>query len=211
MKQIPLYDRDGKSTGAIDISFEVREANAHHAYALSVRSLLQGWRQGTVGCKTRGEVALSNRKPFKQKGTGRARAGTFRSPLWRKGGIIFGPQPRVAEHKITKKQKSLAFNATFAQALQAGTIVCVEDSFLSERPSTKQAQQVMRNLKINDKKVVLFASIDDINTYLSFRNLPNVHIVFFDQPNVFDLTNAESWVFLKKDINAFNEMVARWK
>src|ERR1700683_4830953 len=97
---ILAYNVQGKSQKMeVDLEIEKREESPK-TYATAIRTLIQNWRQGTVGCKDRSEVAYSNRKPWKQKGTGRARAGSLRSPVWRKGGVTFGPQPRVRELSI---------------------------------------------------------------------------------------------------------------
>ena len=94
-------------------------------FSLAIRVLLQNWRQGTVGCKDRSEVAYTNKKPWKQKGTGRARAGTRRSPLWRGGGVTFGPQARIRELSIPRKAKQKIFSALLLQRLEAGRIAII--------------------------------------------------------------------------------------
>ena len=210
MKEIGIYDISGKKVDTLKVTAPaIDESTASAAYAVAVRRLLQQWRQGTVGCKTRGEVALSNRKPFKQKGTGRARAGTFRSPLWRKGGAIFGPQKRVHEVKISRKQNQFALRASFSSALKTGQFFGID--FDSAHASTKAAYEALKGIGVEGKKVVLFLSFEDKKSYLSFRNIPNVFVVFYDQPNVFDMTNGDSWVFIAKDKALFNDMVEKWK
>lgn len=208
--KIPVYDAAGKASEVIDLElgFEKKDLS-EKTYSQAVRSLLQNWRQGTVGCKTRGEVAFSNRKPWKQKGTGRARAGSLRSPLWRKGGIIFGPQPRTRVLDINKKQRKFVFNNILFSALENKTINCLDYNDL-QQPSTKKAYEALRNMDLATKKVILFLPFGDIVSHASFRNIPNVHILYFDQPNAYDLTDGDSWVFLKKDIDLFKEMILQW-
>lgn len=209
MQKITVYDSTGKKTGSVDVALQQPEQNTTNAYAVSVRSLLQGWRQGTVGHKTRGQVSMTNKKPWRQKGTGRARAGSARSPLWRKGGVVFGPSPRVRSINISRKQRQLALKASMHSVLSSEQFYCLDVAF-ADKPSTKTAYNALKAVGIENKKVVLFLPFEDTMTYLSFRNMPNVHVMFFDQPNVFDLTNGQSWVFLKKDVNLFTDMVTKW-
>ncbi len=209
MATIQVFGIDGTSN-SVDIAqdFVRKDANPT-AYACAVRVLLQNWRQGTVGCKDRGEVSFSNRKPWKQKGTGRARAGTPRSPLWRKGGVTFGPQPRVRTLSLNANQRTLVFNNLFFGMLDKKSIYCL-DRENEQKPSTKAAVAALKSMDLTNKKVVVFLAFGDVVNFASFRNLPNVNILSFDQPNAFDLSNADYWVFLKKDMDLFNGMIARW-
>ena len=209
MQKITVYDSTGKKTGTVEVANTKPEQYTARAYAVSVRGLLQGWRQGTVGHQTRGQVSLTNKKPWRQRGTGRARAGSARSPLWRGGGVVFGPSPRVRTIKISRKQRQLALRASMDTVLSTNNFYCLDLAF-ADKPSTKSARAALTAVGVADKKVVLFLPFDDTMSYLSFRNMPNVHVVFFDQPNAFDLTNGQSWVFLKKDENLFKDMVAKW-
>ncbi len=183
---------------------------AKSEFAISVRVLLQNWRQGTVGCKTRADVALSGKKPFKQKGTGRARAGTARSPLWRKGGVIFGPQPRVRSLKLSKARRALVLGSLFQQAVEMSRVLSFDWTLEGSTPKTAQAYALLKSAQLENKKVVLFLSTDDVLTAASFANIPTVRIVLFDQPNAFDLSSGEYWIFFQKDLNQFKEMVAKW-
>lgn len=205
MSQIVIYDVAGKEQEKIDFSIDKREVSPK-TYSCAVKVLLQNWRQGTVACKGRSDVAFSNKKPWKQKGTGRARAGSARSPIWRKGGVTFGPQPRTRTLSINKKQVKLALNNVF-HSLE-DSIHCLD--FDVENPSTKIAFNALKGIGLNNKKVVLFLSFGDEKSFASFRNIPNVRVVSFGQPNAFDLTNCSSWLFLKKDLDSFKNMVSSW-
>lgn len=178
-------------------------------YSQGVRSLLQNWRQGTAKCKTRSEVSFSRKKPWKQKGTGRARAGTARSPLWRKGGVIHGPQPRTREIEINKKQKRLVFNNILASKLQEKLVYCLALE-QNQGPQTSLLAKTLRDMKLLGEKILVFLSFSDEKTYMSLRNIEGLNVVYFDQPNVIDLTDCRYWLFLKKDKALFEEMVARW-
>lgn len=210
MAEIRVYDATGKMNDMqLNLDLEKKDVSSR-TYACAVRGLLQNWRQGTVGCKTRADLAFSNKKPWKQKGTGRARAGSLRSPLWRKGAVLFGPQPRTRELSLNKKQTRLVFNNLFFKALEDKIIHGLDFVINAKKPSTKEALQVLLNAGLKDKKIILFLSFQDTVHQASFRNIKNVHILFFDQPNAFHLSNSDCWVFLKKDMDLLKEMVLRW-
>lgn len=187
--------------------------NKHSAspkgFSQAVRVLLQNWRQGTVGCKDRSEVAYSTRKPWKQKGTGRARAGSLKSPLWRKGGVIFGPQPRVRTLKISKNMKQQVFNNLLWEFLENNRIVALPWT-APETPKTANAYQALKQNGLQDKKIILFLKGEDQASFLSFANLSNVTVLLFDQANAYDLANCEYWMVLDKDKDALKEMVSIW-
>lgn len=180
------------------------------SFALLVRTLMQNWRQGTVSCKGRSEIARSGRKPWKQKGTGRARAGSARSPLWRGGGVIFGPQPRGGQLKVQKEVKKKVFESLFYDFLNQGKIVALEGIVEGDKPKTSIFNNLLKGLNLADKKLLVLLPIEDLMSYASLRNLPNVRLAFFDQPNAFDLAKSDYWVFFKKDFDRFKEMVLRW-
>ena len=179
-------------------------------FALCVRALAQSRRQGTVGCKSRGELAFSNKKPWKQKGTGRARAGSRRSPLWRKGGVIFGPQPRVRTLKINRRQKQCVLASLFNRHLNSGKIAALDWMSFEDRPKTSFAFTALKDAGFEAKKIILFVAHDDYQTYASFRNIPYVRMLSFDQPNAHALAQGDYWMFLKKDADAFKQMVGLW-
>ncbi len=184
--------------------------SARFGFAVWVRVLMQNWRQGTVGCKTRSEVARSTKKPWKQKGTGRARAGSARSPVWRGGGIVFGPQPRVRKLKISRKQKSVVLHSMVYDYLNQGKVRMLDGAITNSKPSAAMAYGFLKHNGLEKQKITLFLSANDVLTYASFINIPNVRILFFDQLNAFDLAKNNHWVFFKKDLDMFKEMVSRW-
>lgn len=175
-----------------------------------VRSLLQNWRQGTVGVKDRSEVSRTNKKPWKQKGTGRARAGTARSPLWRGGGVTFGPQPRTRKLTVTKQMKRCAMRYLSHQFLTKEKVISFDWQVDGTKPSTAQAARLLKNAQMHNKKIVLFLPVDDFLTFASFSNLPQVKVLFFDQANAFDVMSAERWMVLNKDFESFKQMVSKW-
>jgi large subunit ribosomal protein L4 len=181
------------------------------AFAIAVRSLFQNWRQGTVACKSRCEVtSRSNKKPWKQKGTGRARAGSPRSPIWRGGGVTFGPQPRVRTLAIPKKMRNNVFNALLFGFLDKSRIVCLDWQPDGNAPKTSAVYGVLKNADLVNKKLVFFIPVNDVLTSASCANISGTRILSFDQPNVVDLANGDYWVFFRKDLDRFKEMVQPW-
>ena len=210
--QSPVNDRGAKTSVTLEtlgIDVEKNIVNSV-GFSIWIRALLQNWRQGTVGVKGRSEVSFSNKKPWKQKGTGRARAGSARSPLWRGGGVIFGPQPRTRTLKISKKLKKGVMNTLFWHYLEAGKIHLIDGRIASSKPSTREAYQLLKNHGMVDKKVTLFLPVDDMLTYASFINIPNVQALFFDQANAYDVAAGNHWLVFQKDLDSFKEMVSKW-
>jgi large subunit ribosomal protein L4 len=196
---------------AEDIGLVMRKKTLQpQAFALCVRSLLQGWRQGTVYAKGRSDVSLTNKKPWKQKGTGRARAGSARSPLWRGGGVIFGPQERVRQLKVNKKIRKAVLSTVLSDYVEKQKIIVLDWQLQGEIPKTSQAHNALKQVGLAHNKIVLFALQKDMLTYASFANIPTVSLFYFDQPNVFNLVNNKQWVVLQKDIEHFKEMVSKW-
>jgi large subunit ribosomal protein L4 len=211
MNTIPVYNAQGTQEGTLSLSSAVQQKESNPtAHAQAIRVLRQNWRQGTAACKTRGEVAFSTRKPWKQKGTGRARVSSLKSPLWRKGGIIFGPQPRVRMLALPQEQRKLVLNNLLFGALERNAIHCVDFALTQDAPNTKAASHMLKGLNLHAKKAIVFMAANDGLLYASFRNIPSVQIVFFDDTNAYDLSNANCWLFMKKDTELFNAMVTRW-
>lgn len=210
MADIQLYDLQGKEKEKLALDGVARKEISPKTFACAIRALFQNWRQGTVKCKTRGELAFSNKKPWRQKGTGRARVSSLRSPLWRKGGVIFGPQPRVRNLAVNKKQRQLVFNNLLFSKLDKSFVCCLDLELNKKIPNTKSANIAIKNLGFDKKKVLVFLAFNDEASALSFRNLPNVKVLYFDEPNAFALSNADRWVFFKKDLDLFKEMIAQW-
>ncbi len=195
----------------LGLDIEVQDVLAPEAFATCVRGFLQNNRQGTVGCKTRAEVSGSNKKPWKQKGTGRARAGARTSPLWRGGGIIFGPQSRDRKIKITKSLRRAVARDLLKTVLQEQRLVLLDWEMSNSIPKTREAFAVLRERNLHTAIVNVFLSAADVLTIASFANIPSVRIIYFDAPNVYALADAQYWVVCKKDIDAFKSMSEQWK
>jgi len=179
------------------------------AYALWIRALLQNWRQGTVSVKTRAQVAKSRKKPWKQKGTGRARVGSARSPLWRGGGIIFGPQARTRTLKVPRQLRGNILSGMLYHMAEAGRVHALDFALPAQKPSTAAAGRLLREVGMT-RRVTVLVRADDLLVQASFVNIPFVQVLLFDQLNAFDLSNSEQVVVLKNDVEQFKEMVTQW-
>lgn len=195
---------------ATDLGLTAPVPSKNAVFSTWVRVLRQNWRQGTVACKGRSDVSFSNKKPWKQKGTGRARAGSARSPIWRSGGVSFGPQPRVRKLQINKQlKKQVLLNMTSAYA-NNGKVQVLDWHLNQEKPSTSHAFKALKQAGLLNTTINLFLPVNDALSFASFANIPHVRILFFDQINAFDLAQAANWVILKKDADHFKTMVSQW-
>ncbi|MBP3549306.1 MAG: 50S ribosomal protein L4 [Rikenellaceae bacterium] len=207
--ELAVYNTLGKETGKkvvlSDAVFGV-EANDHAIY-LDVKQYLANQRQGTHKSKQKNEVAGSTKKLKRQKGTGGARAGSIKSPLFPGGGRVFGPVPRDYSFKLNKKLKQLARRSALTYKAQDNAITVVED-FVMEAPKTKKAIELTKNLNVAEKKVLLVVTESNLNVSLSCRNLPNVKVINAASLNTYDVMNASAVVMFEGAVNAINEMLA---
>ncbi len=188
-----------------------KKAVSPKMFAVWIRTLLQNWRQGTVGVKGRSDVSYSNKKPWKQKGTGRARAGSARSPLWRGGGVVFGPQMRVRKLQVPQKMKKLVLAQLVAERIKHKQLLVADWHIAGEKPTTRQAMALLKQTGLVDKKITLLLAPHDSVSFASFVNIPQVQILFFDQSNAYDLANSDVWLVLKKDFDLFKNLVGGWQ
>jgi large subunit ribosomal protein L4 len=199
--EIEVFNIAGKETGRKaelkDTVFAI-EPNDHAIY-LDVKQYLANQRQGTHKAKERNEVSGSTRKIKRQKGTGTARAGSIKNPLFVGGGRIFGPQPRDYRFKLNKKVKLLARKSALTYKAKDNGILVVED-FSLEAPKTREYASIISNLKIGDKKSLLVLSEPNKNIYLSSRNLPNTKVVLYSELTTYDILNSTSLVFVESSL-----------
>lgn len=199
---------DGEETGqtaTLELRVAKEENAAHIVHRALVRQMTNA-RQGTVSTKTRAEVSGGGRKPWRQKGTGRARAGSIRSPLWRGGGVIFGPKPREYNLKMNRKERRLALRTAIAS--RAEDMVVVED-FTEKlpRPKTKELALAIARWGISpDAKVLLILSEPSETVYLSARNMAKLKLISATQLNVFDLLNADKIVTTSAALTKIQEV-----
>jgi large subunit ribosomal protein L4 len=178
---------------------------SEHAIYLDVKQFLANQRQGTHKSKERADISGSTAKLKKQKGTGTARAGSIKSPIFRGGGRVFGPRPRNYSFKLNKKLKQLARKSALTIKAQNDALVIVED-FNFEAPKTKSFVELQNNLKVADKKVLLVISEDNKNIYLSARNLKNVNVVRVSDLATYDIMKASTLVFVESSVKGLDEM-----
>ena len=207
--ELAVLNTQGQETGRkvvlSDAVFGV-EANDHAIY-LDVKQYLADQRQGTHKAKQRNEVAGSTRKLKRQKGTGGARCGSIKSPLFPGGGRIFGPVPRDYSFKLNKKLKRLARRSALTYKAQAGAINVVENIQL-EAPKTKQVVALVDALKVANKKVLLILPEGNVNLQLSCRNIPSVKPVLAQNVNTYEVMNANVLVMVEGAENVLNVMLA---
>jgi large subunit ribosomal protein L4 len=204
--ELSVLNIEGKETGRkitlSDLIFGV-EPNDHAIY-LDVKQHLANKRQGTHKSKERAEIAGSTRKIKKQKGTGTARAGSIKSPVFRGGGTIFGPRPRSYDFKLNKKVKQLARKSALTYKARENGILVMED-FNMEAPKTQEMMNIKNNLQIADKKSLFVLPAENNNIYLSSRNLQNVSVVIASELNTYQILNAKSIVLLEGSVKKLEE------
>ncbi|HMQ07135.1 MAG TPA: 50S ribosomal protein L4 [Saprospiraceae bacterium] len=182
----------GRSIELPDNIFGIKP-NEHVLY-LAVKAYRANQRQGTHKAKEKSEVSASTRKIKKQKGTGTARAGSIKSPLFKGGGRVFGPKPRDYSQKLNKKVKKLAKASALSAKAQKEAIVVVED-FTFDKPKTKEFINILKNFKTEDKKTTLILNDYDSNVYLSSRNLKKASVVHAKDLNVYEILNSNTLLF----------------
>ncbi|MDD3226420.1 MAG: 50S ribosomal protein L4 [Tissierellia bacterium] len=207
MPKVALYDITGNQIGDVELSDDIFgvKVNTHVMYE-AVKNYLANQRQGTQSAKTRGEVRGGGRKPWRQKGTGRARQGSIRSPQWIGGGVVFAPKPRDYSYKLPKKIKRAALKSALSSKVQDQEIIVV-DSLVLDKPKTKDMIQVLSNLKTGKKTLVVMPERDE-NVILASRNIPGVKTAFVNTINVYDILNCDSFLITKDAVNKVEEVYA---
>lgn len=190
-------------TVKVDLPAEIFDAATNVALIHQVVVAQQAAaRQGTHATKTRGDVRGGGRKPYKQKGTGRARQGSTRAPQFAGGGTVHGPQPRSYDQRTPKKMKAAALRGALSDRARAGRIHVVESLVAGDKPSTKAAIEALNGLTGNRRQLVVLER-DDTLTWLSLRNVPSVHLLAVDQLNTYDVLLSDDVVFTKGAYDAF--------
>ena len=204
--QADVLDIQGKTTGrSVELPDEIfgAEPNEHVMY-LAVKQYLASQRQGTHKVKTRAEVQGASRKLHKQKGTGGARKGNIRNPLYKGGGTIFGPKPHRYDIKLNRKVKDLAKISALSYKAQENSIFVVEDIKL-DAPKTKPFLNIVSSLKVSDKKALFVVAEYDETLYLSSRNIPNAATVLLSDVNTYEIVNADVLVMTESAAKIFSE------
>ncbi len=177
MPEVEVKDKNNNIVGKMSLSDDLFNINPQEGVVHSaVVNFLANQRQGTHATKTKGLISGGGKKPWKQKHTGRARSGSIRSPLWRGGGTVFGPQPRDYSYKLPKQVKRLAFVKALQEKLSNGEVVIIDD-FNIDKPKTKDMVAILKNLGLNNKSVLIVVPEKNDTILLSARNIPGVAIM----------------------------------
>lgn len=201
-----VFSIDGsQSAKTIELNDEVfnREVSEGTIY-YAVNNELANRRVGTASTKTRGEVNFSNAKPYRQKGTGNARAGDRKSPVWVGGGTIFGPKPRDYSYVLPKKMKRLAMKSLLSKGVQEERLVVVED-FSIESGKTRELNQILKNFVSDEKRTVLILGDDDVMTRRAARNIPYLRVLSFNRLSAKELLYGRKLLVLESAAKGLNE------
>ncbi len=206
MLKVDVLNQKGKKVGDIELNetvfgVEVNDVVVHSALV----NYLANQRQGTQSTKTRAEVRGGGRKPWRQKGTGRARQGSIRAPQWIKGGIALGPKPRSYKYAIPKKMRQLALKSVLTSKVQEGNMIVLDKIELKEI-KTKNMVEVLNNLKVN--KALVMLEDKNLNVQASARNIANVKTTLVNTINIFDLLKYDSLVVTQEAVKKLEEVYA---
>ena len=206
MASVDVYNMEGKKTGSMDLADDIFAVKINeHAVHMAVVQYLANQRQGTKGTKTRSEVSGGGRKPWRQKGTGRARQGSTRSPQWTGGGIVFAPKARDYSIKLNKKQKRLALKSALSAKVRDSKFIVME-SLKFDNIKTKEMVKVCQNIKTDNALIVLDSA--DKNTILSARNIPGLKTAGVNTINVYDILKHDTFVVTKDAVAQIQEVYA---
>ena len=207
--KLPVIDMAGQPQGDVEFAEELLIKNGKGSQAVhdAVVAYLANQRLGTAKTKQMGEVSGTGKKPWKQKGTGRARAGSFQSPIWRGGAVVFGPQPRDYSKKLTKKTRALAFRKALSERLLAGDVVVLDDVKLGS-PKTKGLEAVLARIAPRASTLLVAESVDR-NLKLAARNLPAVQVEPADSVNAYELLRFDKIVATRGGLARLQARVAK--
>jgi len=207
MPKVAVYNKEGATVGEITLSDAVFGAEVNVGLMHEAAQMyLANQRQGTADTKTRAEVSGGGKKPWRQKGTGRARQGSTRAPHWRHGGIVFGPHPRKYGWSMPKKARRAALRSALSAKVAAGDLI-VLDELQMEAPKTKEIVTLLKNLNATSKAFIVTAE-QDINVYKSARNIPGVNANGARNLNVYEVLNAGKLVMTRDAVAKVEEVLA---
>lgn len=207
MPKVNVHNMLGEQVEEIELNENIFSIDVNHdALHQVVKSQLANKRQGTQSAKTRADVRGGGRKPWRQKGTGRARQGSIRSPQWTGGGVVFAPKPRDYSFKVPKKVKRLAMKSALSSKVLDNEII-VLDQLSLEEPKTKEMAKILANVNAG-KKVIIVMDKKDINIIKSARNIPNVQTALVNTLNVYDILKSDSFIITKDAVKKVEEVYA---
>jgi large subunit ribosomal protein L4 len=206
---LPIYNTEGKEIDSLKLDAKVFDGTVNTAAIYQViKAYRANQRKGLASTKTRGEVSGGGRKPWRQKGTGRARVGSIRSPLWRHGGVIFGPHPRNFAYRLPRKIKALALKSALCAKIKENDFMIL-DTLKIERPKTKEASKVFSNLRIEPRKsIILLLDKLDNNLKLALRNINFLDVNLAKDTHTYEVMSHEKLIITK---NALEELTKRLK
>ena len=206
--ELSLKNMQGATVGSIEVSDAVFDTPLNKALIHQVMvAQLANKRAGTHSTKTRAEVRGGGRKPWRQKGSGKARAGTIRSPIWRGGGVVFGPKPRDYKNRLPKKMKQLARRSALSQRVKEQAVYVIDEMIIGD-PKTKDFRKLLQGLGIDKKKVTVLVGEMETNLSLSARNMPNVFLIPAADASTYDLLDCEAVLFDKAGIKKLSDQLA---
>ena len=207
MPKVNVYNQLGEVVGDIELNEAIFgiEVNEHVVYEV-VKNHLANRRQGTQSAKTRAEVRGGGRKPWRQKGTGRARQGSIRAPQWKGGGVVFAPKPRSYRYSVPKKVRRLAMKSVLSSKVLEGELRIL-DALTIDAFSTKKAKEILKNLSLETKTMIVLPEGNHM-IIKSFANLPKVETVVVDYMNVYDLMRFDNLVIVKDALSKIEEVYA---
>lgn len=209
LNKIPLFDSKGKNIESIDLNKEVFDGKSNNSLLYqAVLMYRANMRRGTASTKTRGDVRGAGKKPWRQKGTGRARVGSIRNPVWRGGGIAFGPHPRDYSYSLPKKIKKKAFISSLNAKLKTGEVAAVQD-FSIDEPKTKKIWALLKVLKMDRKKVLLLVPKIDNNLKLSTRNIKKLTLKKIEEATAMDVLSSDNVVMTKEAVGFLDKRVSK--
>ncbi|MBP7072818.1 MAG: 50S ribosomal protein L4 [Clostridia bacterium] len=207
MPNVALYNISGKQVGEIELNENIFGVDVNvEAMQQVVKMYLANQRQGTQSALTRAEVRGGGIKPWRQKGTGRARHGSIRSPQWKKGGVVFAPKPRSYRYTVPKKIKRIAMKSALSSKVNENSIVVIEELNF-DAPKTKQVVNLLENLNIDSKALIVLADNNE-NVVKSARNIEGVKATFVNTLNVFDILKYDKFVITKDAVKKVEEVYA---
>lgn len=205
MPKVNVYNQLGEVVGDIELNEAIFgiEVNEHVVYEV-VKNQLANRRQGTQSAKTRAEVRGGGKKPWRQKGTGRARQGSIRAPQWKGGGVVFAPKPRDYSYQVPKKVRRLAMKSVLTSKVVENELK-VLDALTIDSFSTKKAKEILKNLNVETKTMVVLSEGNEM-IVKSFKNLPKVETVVVDYMNVYDLMRFDNLIIVKDALTKIEEV-----
>lgn len=205
MPKVNVYNMQGEVVEEMELNDTIFgiEINEHAVYEV-VKNQLANKRQGTQSAKTRAEVRGGGRKPWRQKGTGRARQGSTRSPQWKGGGVVFAPKPRDYSYSVPKKVKRLALKSALTSKVNDNEIIIV-DEFMLAAPKTKEMKQILANIN-SDKKALIVTDVKNMDVIRSAKNMPYVATTIVSTLNVYDILKYNSFIITKEAVKKVEEV-----